>query len=48
LPPNCTDRSFEKFVKNEPELSAGEFEGIVKRSELLPEALMLVSRVARV
>ena len=46
--PNCVDRSAEKFVKYAPEESDGEFAGIVNFSELLPDALTVVSRVARV
>ncbi len=46
--PNCTDRSLEKLVKYDPEESEPEFAGMVNFSELLPEALTAVSRVARV
>jgi hypothetical protein len=46
--PKRTDRSLEKLVKNEPEESEPEFAGMVNFSELLPEALVPVSRVARV
>src|ERR1051325_7526980 len=41
--PNCVARSFEKFVKNDPEVSASEFGGIVIFNELAPEALTLES-----
>jgi len=40
---NCVARSFEKFVKNDPEVSASEFGGIVIFNELAPEALTLES-----
>jgi hypothetical protein len=33
----------EKFVKYDPEVSEGEFDGIVNFSELAPDALTLVS-----
>ena len=46
--PNCVDRSLEKLVKYEPEVSEPEFDGMVNFSELPPEALTVVSRVARV
>jgi hypothetical protein len=40
---NWVDRSVEKFVKKEPDVSAGEFDGIVNFNELAPEALTLAS-----
>ena len=41
--PNCVNRSLEKFVKKDPEVSAPEFDGMVNFKELAPEALTPVS-----
>ena len=41
--PNWVNKSVEKFVKKDPDVSAPEFDGIVNFNELAPEALTLVS-----
>ena len=40
---NCVDRSVEKFVKKEPDVSAPEGDAMVNFNELAPEALTLAS-----
>ena len=41
--PNCVDRFCEKLVKYAPEVSEPLFDGIVKRSELLPDGYLVTA-----